>query len=460
MLERFAIYLESYLRNNTSNNKRMQNFYSGKLVKRYLGPYLLLKLRKTMRYAYKNSQFYHEMFKTIDMTPKNIKTYDDFERIPLTTSLDILNVEKFFCVPKEKFVKTFKSSGTTGKPKKVYLTQKDVSQQISRNVAGMRLFSGINEHDILRILHGPRYAEFFCASNAADKIGAKISYTKKRLTVEEEFNQLVKNNITAILSNPSFFHSLSIEMSSKYDLSDLRIKTIMLGAAPLSETSRQKIEKIWNADVLQAYGLNEVGVSVAGECKEKNGLHVAETDFYVEVIDPQTGKKLEDGGVGELVFSTIDREGMPLLRYRSNDLGLIVPGSCKCGSPFKRIKILGRIDDMVLLGFGENLYPREVSDVVLNIRNVVDYQLILGRRNNKDYLTAVVETTQQKNSDKLKKEVKEALMSIGQIRRSVLDAKMLEISKIKLVKPTTSSRQGIKAKRIIDNRNLYSAKVE
>ena len=129
-------------------------------------------------------------------------------------------------------------------------------------------------------------------------------------------------------------------------------------------------------DVFQNYGLVELGNSVAAECKEKNGMHLTENDFFVEIVDPKNNERLEDGEIGELVFTTLSREGMPLIRYKTNDLGFIMPEKCPCGLPFKRIKVKGRLDDIFIVGSGDNLYPKTFDDVILDIPSIINYQII------------------------------------------------------------------------------------
>jgi phenylacetate-CoA ligase len=210
---------------------------------------------------------------------------------------------------------------------------------------------------------------------------------------------------------------------------------------------------MWDTKVYQGYGLTEMGTSIAGECIMQNGMHITETDFYAEIVDPKTGEILEDGEIGELVFSTLSREGMPLLRYRTHDLGLIIPEKCRCGLPFKRIKIKGRTDKMVTIGSGDNIYPTAFDNVIHNITGVIDYQIELIRKNNKDHLTVYIES--KSPDEKLKQTVNEALMSLPEIRNGIYESKTIEQPEIKILKPHTIDRKGVKAKKIIDNRNLY-----
>jgi len=455
MLEKAAIYLDPYFKKKIANKIEMRNFFSKKIIKRYLKPYIFLKIKKRIKYVYDNSQFYNKLFKESNLKPSDIKTYQDISKIPFTTSLDILDSERFFCVPKNKFVKSFKSSGTTGKPKITYLTENDVKEQIQRNKIGLKLIYGINQNDTVRILNPPRYSIFFCTYHALKDIGAKINYLKERLSPEKEYKILKQKNVSAIIGDPFFFYSISSEMSLKYDLADLNVRTVLLGSEPLPESIRKRLEEIWDADVFNVYGINEVGISIAGECEEKNGMHITGTDFYVEVINPKSDKKLEDGTKGELVFTTINKEGMPLIRYRTKDFGYIVPGECKCGFPFERIKIQSRMDDMILIGFAECLYPAEISEAIFSVPSILDYQIILNRDKSMDSLKIIVESTQIDNKKQVSDLIKNALMRVGQIKTAVQDSKNVEIKEIKVVKPKSIYNIGHKKTRIIDNRKIY-----
>jgi len=456
MLERFGVYLEPKYRQKITSKEQMKAFHSKKLTKRYFRPYVFLKFRKMLNHVYNNSEFYNSLFKKSNISPSDIKKESDIAKIPFTTSLDILEPEKFFCVPKDQFVKTFETSGTTGKPKITYLTKEDVDDQIFRNAIGMRCLYDINSKDTARIYYGSRYAVYYCAFNAFKQIGAEVISSQNRLAIDKEYETLKKNKVNTIIGNPSFFYSLSTELDSKYNLHNLNVKSIILGAEPLAESSRKKLENIWNANVYSAYGINELGVSIAGECEQRDGIHVTETDFYVEVVDPKTGERLEDGEKGEFVFTTIGRKGMPLVRYRSNDIGYIMPEVCPCGLLFKKIKIDSRLDDMIILGYGENIYPVAFEEAIFGVEGIVDFQIIINRNKDIDNIKILIETTDGKRKKETAEEVLERVLKIGQIKRGINDSKIIETPVVEIVKQGSIKRSSMKAKRITDNRKLYN----
>ena len=155
---------------------------------------------------------------------------------------------------------------------------------------------------------------------------------------------------------------------------------------------RKNIEDSWNADVYVGYGTTEIGLLMAGDCQYKQGMHLSETNFLTEVIDPKSGEQLEDGEVGELVFTTYDRIGMPLIRYNSHDLGRIIPGNCPCGLPFRRIEIKGRNDDLIPIGAGDNLFTKMFDEALFAIPEVEEYQIIFNKKDGKDEITIIAES--------------------------------------------------------------------
>jgi len=458
MLERFAPYVESVLRNKKVNSDTSYDFISGRLVRRYLDKYRLMKLRNSVKYSYINSPFYHDLFKKYDLKPNDVKSFEDISKIPFTSSDNLENPEKFFAVPESNFVKIFSSSRTTGKPKRIYFTKNDLDRQISGLTTGMRLLYEIQQVDRVRLTYDHGYGMDdwgvrYCLENAIQKLGAIGVITSSRLAANQEFQLLTAYNISMIMGTPSYLHSLSCDMEKLYDLSSLNIKKIMVGTEPLPKSIRKKLEKIWNTDVFQGYGLTEMCTSVAGECKEKDGMHLTESDFYAEVIDPKSGDVLEDEEVGEIVFTTLSREGMPLIRYRTHDLGLIISDECSCGLPFRRMKIKGRTDRMITIGSGDNIYPNAFDGALFSVSSVIDYQIILDRKIDKDHVTAVDETNSI--DDKTKKEIAAAIMKLPEIDNGVRESKTIEKIEIQLVKPHTLDRKSVKARRVIDNRNLY-----
>ncbi|MCK5111919.1 MAG: AMP-binding protein [Thermoplasmatales archaeon] len=429
-----------------------------KFAKKYLRQYGWFKLKKSIRYAYDTSPFYHKLFKKYHVKPSDIKSFKDMNKIPFTNPEDLQDDPKsFFSVSENKFVKVFTTAGTTGKPKKVYFTKKDLNRLVSSAETGMQLMYNITHRDIIRISFDEGYGievwgNRYCLDRAFGRIGA-MTISMGKLAVEDELKILREYKPTILTDTSSRINYLTNEMKKIYNLETLGINKILIGAEPTPNAMRKNIENTWNADAFIGYGLTEIGLLSGGECEKKQGMHLSEMDFLTEVVDPKTGEQVEDGEIGELIFTTYDREGMPLIRYRSHDLGKIIPEMCSCGLPLKRIEIKGRTDDMIPIGSGDNLYSRNFDDVLFGISEVADYQIIFDRKDGKDHLTVVVETELIKET--IRKKIFDAVINIPRIKNGVFVSKTIEKPNVELVKQNTLNRKSIKAKRIVDNRNLY-----
>jgi len=418
----------------------------------------LLKLKKIVRYSYDNSPFYHDLFKTNNIKPGDIKNFKDLSKIPLTSSNDLFDYKRFFTVPETDFLKIFSSSGTTGPAKRIFFTKKDLENQILNMATGMSMLYNITKKDVLRITYDHGYGVDdwgvrYCLERAVETIGAMPIITSTRLPAEKELELLKKYNVSIIMGTPSYINSLTHDLEQLIDPRKLKIKKILLGTEPLPSKLREKLEKKWGADIYEGYGLTELCTSVAGECREKNGMHISAGDFYTEIIDPKTGELVEDGELGELVFTTLEREGMPLIRYRTHDLGFFIVDKCPCGLPFKRIKIKGRTDKMITIGSGDNIYPEAFERVLFSIPSLIDYQIVLERKDDKDMITVIVETSKKDNQ--IKQEVIEKILALPEIENGVNKSKTIYRPEVKIVKPHTIDHKGVKAKKIIDNRDLY-----
>ena len=427
-------------------------------VKRYLRGYRWRKLKKSIRYAYDTSPFYHKLFNKHDVKPGDIKSFKDMSKIPFTTPEDLQEDPKsFFSVPEEMFIKVFTTAGTTNKPKKAYFTKRDLDQIITSTAIGSQMMYGVTQKDIVRLSFEVGYGteiwgNRYCLNGVYEKIGA-LTISTGRLSIEEELEIFKEYKPTIFQDVSSRINYVSNELNKLVDVKKLGVKKILTGAEPTPNAMRRKIEKIWDADLYVGYGTTEVGMLMAGECEKKHGMHLSETSFLTEVVDPKTGEQLEDGEIGEAVYTTYDREGMPLIRYRSHDLVRIIPEMCKCGIPLKRIEIKGRTDDMIPIGAGDNLFTRMFDDAIFGIPEIIEYQVIFDRKDGKDYITIVTET--EKINEAIKKKILDSVMKMPEIKNGVMTSKTIAKPIIKLVKPNTFDRNSIKARRLIDNRNLY-----
>jgi phenylacetate-CoA ligase len=427
-------------------------------VRYILERYEWLKLKQTLLYAYDSSPFYHQLFNKYHVKPRDITSFADMTKLPMTTPGDLqADPRSFFCVPDEKFIKVFTTSGTTSAPKKSYFTQRDIDSIINSSVTGMRLLYHIVPHDIVRLTFEEGYGteiwgNRYCLEHTFEKIGA-LTLVTGRLKIEDELKMLLEYKPTVFMDVSSRINYLTSELKKFHDLDTLGINRILLGAEPTPNAMRKMIEKAWNTDVYMGYGTSEFGMNMAGECEEKHGMHMTETNFLTEVIDPSTGEHLENGEIGELVFTTLNREGMPFIRYQSHDLGRIISDRCPCGLPLKKIEIKGRTDDMLPIGAGDNLFTRMFDDILFGHSEVIEYQAIFERKEGKDHITIIAETTTI--TDTLRKKIFAELMKLPEINNGVHNSNTVAPPLVQLVKPNTLDRNSLKARRLIDKRNLY-----
>ncbi len=380
-------------------------------------------------------------------------------KIPYTEPMDLQNNPKsFFSVPEEKFVKVFTTSGTTSKPKKAYFTKNDLNKIINSAAVGARLIYGMTNKDIIRITFEEGYGteiwgNRYCLDRAYGGIIGALTICTGRLPIEYELEIIKEYKPTIYTDVSSRINYLTNEMKKLCDLKKLGIKKFLIGAEPTPKDMRKNIEETWGADVFIGYGITEIGLLMASECEKKHGMHLGEINFLTEVVDPKTGRQLQDGEIGELIYTTFDREGMPLIRYNSHDLGRIIPGICDCGLPLKRIEIKGRSDDLIPIGAGDNLFTRSFDEVLFVMPEINEYQVIFDKKYGKDLITIVIETKIQSNI--LHKKIFDAIMQIPEIKNGIECSKTVDTPVIKLVKPNTFDRNKIKFRRLIDNRNLY-----
>jgi phenylacetate-CoA ligase len=349
-------------------------------------------------------------------------------------------------------VRLHASSGTTGKPTVVAYTKRDIetwAELMARSFAA----AGLTKHDIIHNAYG--YGLFtggLGAHYGAEKLGASVipmsgGSTKKQLLILQDFGP------TAICCTPSYLLYLTeIGEEMGVDMKSLRLRVGVLGGEPWSERMRQEIESRLDITALDIYGLSEIiGPGVAMECIEgKNGMHIFEDNFIVEIIDPVSGEVLPYGNKGELVFTTLTKEAFPLIRYRTRDISRLMPEVCRCGRTFVRMeRVSGRSDDMIIVR-GVNVFPSQIESVIMEIKGLEpQYQLIVDREGSLDTLEIRVEVSEKVFSD----EIRELQNLERRIAKDIKDY-LGVTAKVKLVEPKTLQRFEGKAQRVIDKRNI------
>ena len=358
----------------------------------------LERLQKTVKHCM-NSPFYKKRFEENGLTPESIRSLEDLQKIPFTTKQDLRDNYPFgiASVPLEKAVRLHSSSGTTGNPTVILHTQKDLDEWANA-VARCLHMVGLRPGDVFQNSSG--YGMFTGGLGfqyGAERLGmltvpAAAGNTKRQLKFITDFGT------TALHAIPSYVTRL-YEVMQEMGIDpqrDTKLKTLVIGAEPHSEEQRRRIEEMMGVKAYNSFGMSEMcGPGVAFECQEQNGLHIWEDYYIVEIIDPDTLQPVPEGEVGELVLTTINREAMPLLRYRTRDLTRILPGECPCGRHHKRLdRMKGRSDDMIILK-GVNIFPIQIETILMQFKELSsNYLITLETKDTNDEMMVEVELEQ------------------------------------------------------------------
>ncbi|MEW6234353.1 MAG: phenylacetate--CoA ligase [Candidatus Omnitrophota bacterium] len=412
----------------------------------------LKRLVNTVSRLIENVPFYRNRLKNASVTPDSIRSLDDLRRIPFTTKDDLREHYPYglLATPMEKVVRIHASSGTTGKPTVVPYSRKDLDTW-SELVARLLMAGGVTEKDIVQIAFG--YGLFtggFGLHYGAEKLGAAVipissGNSERQIQIMKDFGA------TALVCTPSYaLHLGEILREMGVESKDLSLRFGLFGGEPWTENMRVQIQKSLGILATDNYGLSEVmGPGVAGECLEQNGLHIFEDHFITEIIHPETCEPVPFGVEGELVITTITKEAMPVLRYRTRDITRLMPEPCPCGRTFPRmVKVMGRTDDMLIIR-GVNVYPSQVEEALLEVEGIEPhYQIILRKRGALDEMEVRVELEEALFTDQMKE--------MHFFERKVVShlQKRLNLTpKIVFVEPKSIERTAGKSKRVFDYRN-------
>ncbi len=409
------------------------------------------RLINTVKKVYENVPMYRDRFDEMKIKPEDIKSIDDLVKLPFTYKQDLRDHYPYglFACSMDDVVRIHASSGTTGKQTVVGYTKNDMEiwgEVMARTLGG----GSVTKSDIGHISYGfGLFTGGLGGSIGSETVGcatipASVGNTARQITILQDFNP------TFLLCTPSYALTLAEYMQeNNVDPSTLSLKAGFFGAEPWTESMRKEIEKKLNLKAYDIYGLSEViGPGVAYECQCQCGLHVAEDHFFLEIIDPVTEKPVPDGTEGEIVFTCITKEALPLIRYRTRDIGMRIPGECECGrTSIRMVKPSGRTDDMLIIR-GVNVFPSQIETVLMGIEGASPFfQMVVEREGNLDTLTVLVEMTEEMFSDEIR--------VLEQEKRKIRSAiqSMLGISAdVKLVAPKGITRFEGKAVRVIDKR--------
>jgi phenylacetate-CoA ligase len=411
------------------------------------------RLVETIQHVYHNIPAYRDKMQQAHLLPEDIKSIDDLSKLPFTTKQDLRDNYPFglFAVPMSEIVRVHASSGTTGKPTVVGYTRKDLATW-SEVIARTLTCAGAHRHDIVHVAYG--YGLFTGGLGlhyGSEKIGATVipmsgGNTQRQVQLMHDFG------CTVLACTPSYaLHLAEAIDESPYKRDQLKLRVGVFGAEPWTENMRKEIEEKLAIKAIDIYGLSEViGPGVSSECEYQCGLHVFEDHFVPEIIDPVTLKVLPEGEKGELVFTCITKEALPLIRYRTRDLTRLHYETCKCGRTLVRMeKCNGRSDDMLIIR-GVNVFPSQIEEVLLHMEGIHPHYLItVDRVNNLDHMQVQVEVEQEFFSDRISE-----LQTLSKKLLHNLESALGISVDVKLVEPKSIARSEGKAVRVVDKRKL------
>lgn len=410
------------------------------------------RLRETVRYAYENVAFYRDQFDAHGIHPEDIRSMDDISSLPFTTKLDLRDhyPHGFCAVPLSQIIRVHASSGTTGKPTPVFYTKGDLENWVN-SMARSCYMAGIRENDVCQIAF--RYTLFTGAFGhhlGAERIGATVipmssGQTERQIMMMQDFGT------TVIHCTPSYAITIAERMKEMGIGKDtLSLRLGIHGAEPMSEELRGEIEVRLGITAIRDYGMTELGgPGVSIECPAKEGYHLNEDFFHPEIIDPETSEPLPVGQTGELVFTTLRKEAMPIIRYRTRDITHLETKTCGCGRTLIRHgPIIGRSDDMLIIG-GINFFPSQLECVMLGFEEIEPHYVIhLQKKGRLDHVSVEVETDPDFWANAPKEKLAELIQKMGTKVKNMIGFKM----EIKIVEPLTIPRSEGKANRVIDER--------
>jgi phenylacetate-CoA ligase len=425
-----------------------------KVDRAMLRQYQLHKVRKMIEYIGENSYFYKARWKEFGVKASDIRTYDDLCKIPLTEPKELADAPlEFLCVSQTKVMRAFTTSGTSGTRKRLFYTRDDVLNIVDSIAVALRN-AGMSENDTLQIMF-PTVAAWDpgLMLEGACKVAGLKAVNASTTDINEQLNIMRSNRTSMMIGLTSFIYRITVLARDKTDLKSFGMKAIILSAEPLPEAMRREIEEAWGCKALSQYGMTEMGLATTIECTAQDGLHVNEADFLPEVIDPETGKHCADREEGELIWTSLNFEGSPLVRYRSYDISASIEPPCGCGfsAVGKIAKIRGRRDMQTKIGFGEKVYPLLFDEAILSVKGSLGYQLTIDRPAYKDHLLFRVEFAG--NPFQGKEELLNAILALPEIS-SGLENDLLDPPEVEVILPDQKNWIP-KTRVIIDNRKQY-----
>jgi len=423
------------------------------LPRNFLEEIQLHRLQKMVQRVYENVPFYRQRMDENKVKPEHIRSIKDIELLPFTVKTDLRDTYPFglFASPMPEIVRLHASSGTTGKPIVVAYTKEDIDVWCNVMVRSLAA-CGVDRGDIVQNAYG--YGLFTGGLGfhyGAESLGATVipisgGNTDRQIMIMKDFN------VTVICCTPSYFvHIIERAGELGIDLKSLPLRIGIFGAEPWSEAMRQYIEREANIKAFDIYGISEIiGPGVGNECICQNGLHIFEDHFYPEIIDPETLKPLPDGEEGELVFTTLSKKAMPMIRYRTRDITAFYNEPCPCGRTIRKIKKISRRSDDMFIIRGVNVFPSQIETALLAVEgSTPHYQIKLTREHGLDQMEILIEVTSEMFSDRIAEMEKLQEKFVQSIER-IINIR----ANVRLVEPHSIPRSEGKAKRVVDLRKI------
>ncbi len=411
------------------------------------------KIVKQVRRVYENVKYYRDLMDAKGVTPDDIKGVDDIKKLPFISKADLRDAYPYGLLGTDlkDCVRIHSTSGTTGKRVVAFYTQHDIDLWEDCCARAIVAAGGTNE-DVCQVCYGfGLFTGGAGLNGGSHKVGC-LTLPMSSGNTDRQIQFMMDLNSTIICCTPSYAAYIGETLAEKgYKPEDNKLKAGIFGAEPWTEEMRHEIEESLGIKAYDIYGLTETsGPGVAFECSEQTGMHINEDHFYAEIIDPETGEVLPDGEKGELVFTSLDKEAFPLLRYRTRDICVLSRKKCSCGrTHVKMCKPMGRSDDMLIIR-GVNVFPSQIETVLLNEGYSPNYQIVVDRADNSDTLDIYVELTPEQFSDKVG-ETQERERTLAAAMRTMLGIG----PKMHLVAPKSVTRSEGKAVRVIDKRKLH-----
>ena len=416
------------------------------------------KLVHALRHVWLNCPAQRERWRNAGLRLGDLRSPEVLPRIPFTEPVELAeHPETFCCVPTDQLTHVFTTTGTKGTPKKVYVTEDDFERQVKLIGTFLHEFRAVGGGGRALAMFNidlPTWSAGTVARRGIEEAGLFGLLSPTSHTARQQIALIREYHINILLSMPAYVHRLTLEAADDgVDLTTLGVRIIQVGGQAWSERFRRDIEQAWAAKLIDSYGSMECVCGTASECVEQDGLHVAELEFWVEIVDPDTGEVLPDGTEGEVVLTTLSRRGMPLVRYRTRDLARLLPRGkrCACGLPTRKMsRVRGRLDDTIIIGGDANVFADEWDRAFLSIPGVSDYELTVTKNGYKDVLNLRVEG--DVDNPALAERVAEAFYTIPHVKIPLTQTLTAAVGDIEIVPRGALSAGRPKSRRIVDER--------